>query len=52
MNQTPHQPGTNRSPVERAYAESYLLISIAAFAGSVILTRLFLELTGYPETHR
>ena len=49
MNQVHNQPATNRSPIERAYAESYLLISIAAFAGSVILTRLFLELTGYPQ---
>jgi len=49
MNQAHYQPTTNRSPIERAYAEGYLLTSIAAFAGSVILTRLFLELTGYPQ---
>lgn len=40
---------TVRSPVKRIYAENYLLISIAFFAGSVILTRLFLELTNYPQ---
>lgn len=40
---------TIRTPVKRANAEHYLLLSIAAFAGSVILTRLFLELTNYPH---
>ena len=38
-----------RRPVERAYAETYLLISLTAFASSVILTRLFLATTGYPQ---
>lgn len=40
---------STRTPVKRAYAENYLLISITAFAASVILTRLFLEITGYPQ---
>jgi hypothetical protein len=40
---------TVRSAVKRSRAESYLLISLTAFAGSVIVTRLFLALTGYPQ---
>jgi hypothetical protein len=40
---------TDRSAVKRAHAETYLLLSLTAFAGSVIATRLFLELTGYPQ---
>jgi hypothetical protein len=35
--------------VKRGHAETYLLISLSAFAGSVILTRLFLDLAGYPQ---
>lgn len=38
-----------RSPVIRERAHRYLLIYLIAFAGSVILTRLFLEITGYPQ---
>lgn len=38
-----------RRAVERAHAETYLLIALTAFASSVILTRLFLEITGYPQ---
>ena len=38
-----------RAPVLREQAEQYLLVSLIGFAGSVILTRLFLELTGYPR---
>ena len=38
-----------RRVVERAHAETYLLISLIAFAASVILTRLFLVITGYPQ---
>jgi hypothetical protein len=40
-------PGV-RSPVKREGAEQYLLLSLVSFAISVILTRLFLQLTGYP----
>jgi hypothetical protein len=39
----------NRSPVKRARAETYLLISLITFAVSVISTRLFLQITGYPQ---
>ncbi len=35
--------------VERHEAESYILISLVAFAATIILVRLFLELTGYPQ---
>ena len=38
-----------RSPVRRDQAESYLLTSLVAFAVTVIVTRVFLELTGYPQ---
>jgi len=43
------QRPTNRAPVRRHGAQSYLLLSLVSFAGSVMLTRLFLELTGYPQ---
>jgi uncharacterized membrane protein YidH (DUF202 family) len=42
-------PDSNRNPVKRARAENYLLISLSTFAITVIITRLFLELTGYPQ---
>ncbi|HEY54655.1 MAG TPA: hypothetical protein G4N94_14510 [Caldilineae bacterium] len=38
-----------RLVVERHEAESYILISLVAFAATIILVRLFLELTGYPQ---
>jgi hypothetical protein len=38
-----------RSAVRRDFAESNLLSSLVAFAVTVITTRLFLELTGYPQ---
>jgi hypothetical protein len=38
-----------RSPVEREGAELYLFLLLLSFAASVSLTRLFLELTGYPQ---
>jgi len=38
-----------RRPVKRESAEHYLLITLLSFAASVTLTRLFLELTGYPQ---
>ncbi len=38
-----------RTPVKRQGAETYLLITLLSFAASVSLTRLFLELTGYPQ---
>lgn len=38
-----------RKPVEREGAEFYLFLLLLSFAASVALTRLFLELTGYPQ---
>jgi hypothetical protein len=38
-----------RKPVKRAEAEFYLLVTLLSFAVSVIGTRLFLALTGYPQ---
>src|SRR5215217_5695886 len=38
-----------RKPVKRGDAEQYLVITLLGFAASVILIRLFLELTGYPQ---
>lgn len=47
MKATSHSPV--RTAVRRDKAEQYMLIALLAFGGSVILTRLFLELTGYPQ---
>lgn len=38
-----------RRPVEREGAEYYVRLLLISFAASVALTRLFLELTGYPQ---
>jgi hypothetical protein len=38
-----------RSVVSRNHADVYLLISLVGFAATVIVTRVFLELTGYPQ---
>ena len=38
-----------RKSVRRPAAEFYLLITLLSFAASVTLTRLFLNLTGYPQ---
>jgi hypothetical protein len=38
-----------RTPVRRLGASRYLLITLLSFAASVSLTRLFLNLTGYPQ---
>ena len=38
-----------RTPVRRIGAENYLLLTLLRFAASVSATRLFLELTGYPQ---
>ncbi len=46
--QQPLQRAT-RSLVRRYASERYLLLSLLAFAASVITTRLFLSLTGYPQ---
>jgi hypothetical protein len=43
-------PGTHtRKPVKREDAERCLVITLLSFAASVIVIRLFLELTGYPQ---
>ncbi len=41
-----------RKPVQREGARRYLLYTLLSFAISVSLTRLFLELTGYPQLGR
>jgi len=38
-----------RRPVKRQGADHYLLITLLSFAASVALTRLFLQLTDYPQ---
>jgi hypothetical protein len=38
-----------RATVRRAGADGYILTSLIAFAVTVIATRVFLELTGYPQ---
>jgi hypothetical protein len=38
-----------RKPVRREGGETYLFLTLLSFAASVALTRLFLELTGYPQ---
>ena len=38
-----------RSGVRRPGAEQLILLSLVSFAATVIITRLFLELTGYPQ---
>jgi hypothetical protein len=39
----------DRTPVRRKHAVTHLLITVLCFAFSVTGTRLFLELTGYPQ---
>ena len=41
-------PKKIRTVVERDHAEFYLLTSLVAFAVTVIITRVFLQLTGFP----
>jgi hypothetical protein len=38
-----------RRPVRREGAERYLFLTLVAFAGTVLATRAYLELTGYPR---
>jgi hypothetical protein len=38
-----------RKPVKREGDERYLMLTLVSFAASVILIRLFLHLTGYPQ---
>jgi hypothetical protein len=53
MPKKPHtrfrNPFKDRSPVQRRRAADYILITLISFAVSVSGTRLFLELTGYPQ---
>lgn len=42
-------PVTNRRPLRRLYAEKYLVWMLLSFAVSISMTRLFLEITGYPQ---
>jgi hypothetical protein len=43
------KPEIVRKPIRRQNAEHYLLITLLSFATSVAGTRLFLEVTGYPQ---
>ncbi|MBX3010126.1 MAG: hypothetical protein KF832_01420 [Caldilineaceae bacterium] len=45
-------PLSERRAIKRARAETYVLTTLVAFAASVIVTRLYLELTGYPQIGR
>ena len=45
----PHKTSRFPRPVKRAGARRYLLLSLLSFAASVVFTRLFLALTGYPQ---
>jgi hypothetical protein len=38
-----------RKAVKRPFAETFIFISLIAFALTVIVTRVFLELAGYPQ---
>jgi hypothetical protein len=42
-------PQENRSIVRREQADQYLLLSLVAFAVTVIFTRAYLHLTGFPQ---
>lgn len=47
--QTESQQHTTHRAVKRTRAEHNLLLSLVAFAASVIVTRLYLQMTGYPQ---
>ncbi len=52
MSHEPDHPHARRrlwSPVQHAAADSLLLVLIATFAATVLLVRLYLELTGFPQ---
>lgn len=38
-----------RQPVRREGAEHYLFLTLISFAGTVMATRVYLEMTGYPR---
>ena len=46
---TQSMPLKTRKAVKRPFAETYIFISLTAFALTVILTRVFLEMADYPQ---
>lgn len=44
-----NEPTKTRSAIRRDQAENYVLTSLVAFAVTVIATRAFLQLTGFPQ---
>ena len=49
MSSVPARRWGLRQPVRREGAEHYLFLTLVAFAGTVLATRAYLELTGYPR---
>jgi len=49
MKQPEQLRAQGQQAVKRAQAETYVLITLVTFAASVIVTRVYLELTGYPQ---
>lgn len=47
--QSPQALPQIHKPVRRSRADRYMLLTLLGFAGSVVVTRVFLELTGYPQ---
>lgn len=45
----PETNSKNRSPIQNLHAPRYLVLTLLSFAFSVSATRLFLEITGYPQ---
>ena len=45
----PNASGEIRRAVRRRSADQYLLIALVSFGSTIIVTRVFLELTGYPR---
>jgi hypothetical protein len=49
MESQPSRPPRFRQPVRREGAERYLFLTLVSFAGTVLATRAYLELTGFPR---
>lgn len=49
MTQPVQTSSHSRRAIKRTRAETYVLTTLVAFAASVIVTRVYLELTGYPQ---
>ena len=49
MESQPSRPPRFRQPVHREGAERYLFLTLVSFAGTVLATRAYLELTGFPR---